>query len=247
MDRDLFMNQRLRNRGFTMIEMAIVLLILGLLLGGGLAVLSTQVEMQKVKDTQRLLDETREALIGFAVVNGRLPRPATSATNGAENPIPCATEAACTGFIPWSTLGTSKLDGFGKIIRYSVTPAFANGNIALATVGTKTIQTRDSLGVLSFQAGQAICNATNPCIPAVIFSHGRNRWGTGDAGNALIDGSATNIDEDANNTGGPTATNFISRLPMENTAFAGGEFDDIVIWISPNILYNRLIQTGRPL
>ncbi|MBK6295373.1 MAG: prepilin-type N-terminal cleavage/methylation domain-containing protein [Rhodoferax sp.] len=40
--------------GFTIIEMAIVLLIVGLLLGGGLSVLGVQMEMQRVKGTERL-------------------------------------------------------------------------------------------------------------------------------------------------------------------------------------------------
>lgn len=231
--------------GFTLIEMAIALLILGLLLGGGLSVMAGQAEMQRARDTQRLLDEAREALIGFAVANGRLPRPATSAVDGAENPAACGTEAACTGFIPWATLGIAKLDGFGKIIRYSVTPAFTTAPIALASTGTKAVQTRNDAGVLSYLAGQAVCNASNPCMPAVVFSHGKNRWGTGDAGNGLADGSATNVDEDSNNTGGPAGTTFISRLAIENMAFPGGEFDDFVIWLPPGILHNRLIQAGR--
>ena len=129
--------------GFTLVEMAIVLVIVGLLLGGLLMPLSTQVEQRRIGETQKALDEINQALIGFAVANKRLPRPATSAMNGAENPVQCPTDTACSGFIPWTTLGVTKLDAWGKIIRYSVTPAFANANIALITVANRKVLTRD--------------------------------------------------------------------------------------------------------
>src|SRR6185295_584121 len=85
-------------RGFTLIEMAVAVFVIALLLGSILVPLTTQVEQRKISDTQRLLDETREALIGFAAANGRLPRPAVSSSNGAERAV-CGTDANCTGFI----------------------------------------------------------------------------------------------------------------------------------------------------
>ena len=232
----------LNSRGFTLIEMAIVLVIIGLLLGGVLMPLANQVEQRQISETQKALDEIKEALVGFAVANGRLPRPATSATNGAENATGCATDAACTGFIPWASLGVTKLDSWGKIIRYSVTPAFANSSFTLSTIATKTIQTRDSAGTLTYIAGQATCDSTHPCIPATLFSYGKNNWGTSDAGVAQADSSATNSDEDANNT---SSINFISRTASTKTTATGGEFDDIVTWLSPNVLFNRMVAAKK--
>lgn len=232
--------------GFTLVEMAVVLLILGLLLGAGLTVLGSQLEQQRVKDTQRLLDEAREALIGFAMVNGRLPRPATSAVNGLENAAACANDLACSGFIPWMTLGTTRADAWGKLLRYSVSPAFANAGFTLNTVTTKKVQTRDAGGVLVYLAGQAgACSVANPCVPAVVFSHGRNHWGTTEAGNPVPDGSGTNVDEDTNQTGGGVGVTYVQRAPTEGTAASGGEFDDLVIWLPPGILFNRMVQAGK--
>lgn len=235
-------------QGFTLVEVAIVLVIVGLLFGGGLTILSSQVELRRARETNAALEEAREALIGFAVSRGRLPRPATSATIGAENPVACTSEALCTGFIPWSTLGVAKLDGFDKIIRYSVTPAFAGGVTGAApfdlstSVATKTVQTRDGAGALTYQAGQLLCSVASQCMPAVVFSHGKNNYGTGESGNVMSDNSATNSDEDTNNS---ASVNFISRTPSINTTFPGGEFDDLVIWLSPNILFNRMVAAGK--
>ncbi|GIK26743.1 MAG: prepilin-type N-terminal cleavage/methylation domain-containing protein [Betaproteobacteria bacterium] len=236
-------------RGFTLAEMAVVLVIVALLIAGMMLPLSAQQEIRARQETEKTLSDIREALLGFAVANGRLPRPAISATNGAENPTTCATnpspdtpDADCSGFIPWAALGVRKLDGWNKLIRYSVTPAFTDAAITMTTVPNRTVQTRDSAGTAQYLAGQATCSTASQCIPAVVFSQGKNNWGTNEAGVALPDASATNADEDTNNTG---PTNYFSRLTSEDTAATGGEFDDLVVWLPTTILVNRLITAGK--
>ena len=54
-----------KNCGFTLIEMAMVLMIVGLLLGGLLPTISSQVEQRNVTETRKQLDEIQQALIGF--------------------------------------------------------------------------------------------------------------------------------------------------------------------------------------
>lgn len=225
-------------RGFTLIEMAMVFVIMALLLGGGLTILRTQLEQQRIRDTQRLLDEARDALIGFAVFNGRLPRPAISAVNGVENTANCPSDLVCTGLIPWVTLGTTRADAWGKILRYSVTPAFSSDSPlpALTTLGTKNIETRNNAGALVPLANS---------VPVVIFSHGEGRWGTTEAGVAIADGSDTNVDEDINQTGGALGATFRQRTINELPTATGGEFDDMVIWIPTGVLFNRMVQAGR--
>lgn len=231
-----------RQRGFTLTELAVVLVIVTLLIGGMMIPLSAQQDIRARQETGKMLADIQEALTGYAAANGRLPRPATSATDGAENPGLCASDVACAGFVPWATLGVPKLDGWGKLIRYSVTPAFANNPITLATVANRTLQTRDAAGNAVYLAGQSACNTTNQCVAAIVFSQGKNHWGTTEDGTALADGSTTNADEDANNAG---PTNYFKRPSTDNTAAPGGEFDDLVVLLSTNILFNRLISSGR--
>jgi prepilin-type N-terminal cleavage/methylation domain-containing protein len=184
--------------GFTLAELAVVLVIVSLLIGGLLVPLSAQIDQRNYNETQQQISEIREALIGFAVVNGRLPRPATSATNGAENPAICGSEALCTGFIPWSTLGVKKTDAWNKIIQYSVSPAYADSLFALNTLGSKKVQTRDGAGNATYLIGANACSVASPCAPAVIYSAGKNNFGFADDGTPLPNESANNADEVAN-------------------------------------------------
>lgn len=120
-------------RGFTLAELAIVLLVVAVLLGGLLMPLSAQIEQRNLEETRRRLDEVREALIGFAEANGRLPCPATATSNGREAfctadtgacvplyapPVPnhgrCA--AFHDGFVPAVTLGLSPVDAEGFLL-----------------------------------------------------------------------------------------------------------------------------------
>lgn len=92
--------------GFTIMELAIVLVIVALLLGGLLLPLSSQQDLQGRQATEKALTDIREALIGFAVINGRLPCPAQAdiaytaanagleATTGSGATLSCACVAA---------------------------------------------------------------------------------------------------------------------------------------------------------
>jgi hypothetical protein len=78
----------------------------------------------------------------------------------------------------------------------------------------------------------------------VIWSFGANNHGVTAEGTAVVDGSASNTDEDANASNDGTNA-FVYRQASENTSPPGGEFDDQVVWIAPGILFNRMVAAGR--
>jgi len=230
------------NVGFTLIELAIVLAIVGLLLSAFLTPLSAQRDLKDYSDTQSNLEEIKESLVGYALSHGYFPCPAVSVNNGTED----RTGTTCTGgkragFLPWAELSVSKLDSWGHLYRYSVTPAYANSGTKITlsplTARDITIQTRDSAGVV-----QNLTNAND--IPVVIMSMGKNGvWGYTNDGTQVADTSVTNIDEDTNGNGNGRV--FLSRPPSLNTAATGGEIDDIVTWISPNVYLNKMVNAGQ--
>ena len=210
------------NRGFTLIEMAIVLAIVALLLGGLLPTISSQIEQQHRNDTRKQLDEVKEALIGYAIVNKSLPCPAkaTIATGSANAGV-----ADCTvttgGVLPWATLGVSETDAWGRRFTYSVTAIFTT---------PFTLISNGTFSVKSVTGGTNVAST----IPAVIVSHGSNGFGayTPQGTQLAVSG---NLDE---------ADNSISDLTFVSHDFTS-TFDDLVVWISPNVLFNRMVAAGK--
>ena len=68
-------------QGFTLVELAIVMLIMGLVIGGLAMPLAVQRENARIRDGQAQLDAVLDAVEGFALVNGYLPCPATPASS----------------------------------------------------------------------------------------------------------------------------------------------------------------------
>ncbi len=140
----------IRSKGFSLVELAVALAIIALLIAGALIPLSTQMDVRTVADTRRSMESIREAIIGFAQANGRLPCPAdgTIPAGGADASgrpagaeqltpatLPPPSTAACTnsfGVVPWTTLGVPETDGWGRRFSYWVSPIFADG-IGLGT------------------------------------------------------------------------------------------------------------------
>ena len=85
------LNRARRDAAFTLVELAVVLMVVGLLLSTLTYTLAAQVDQRTREQTQRTLEQAREALIGFAITNGRLPCPASaSACTRAAMAIPCS-------------------------------------------------------------------------------------------------------------------------------------------------------------
>ncbi|WP_124704253.1 type II secretion system protein [Sulfuriferula multivorans] len=237
-------------RGFTLIEMAIVLIILTLVVGGALVPLGAQIEQRQRAETQRTLDEIREALIGYTLTHGVLPCPSTVSAGipdgNANLNTKCglSTYGIATGYIPWVTLGVNNKDAWNNLIRYAVATKFADTSnpftldtTSLNSTNTITIQTRDTTGTIV---------TISSTIPATVFSLGKNGYGALSA-DFIAQSSvpASNLDENQNITSG--SLTYFSRTPAPagTAATVGGEFDDMVVWISPNILYNRMVAAGK--
>jgi type II secretory pathway pseudopilin PulG len=176
-----------------------------------------------------VLGETREALIGFAVTHGRLPRPALSAESGIELSTPCDSEQRCTGFVPWSTLSLAPTYARGQPLRYSVTPAFAADGAVLSTaVATKTIAARTGMQLI-YLHGSERCARNAQCLPVVLIAPGKFPGVNGG-------------DQTANLR---SSVHFIERPFNDDERVEGGVFDDVVALVPYSELRVRMLQAGN--
>lgn len=136
---------RRRDRGFTLIEIAVVIVILALLLTMLLGISSTMIAQQRREATRTRLAAVETALALFVSQNQRLPCPAdgrlvssdvnaglergtapAAATNQC-NVIAATVDSQTHGVVPWRALGLSEpdiTDGWGNRLTYRVAPEF---------------------------------------------------------------------------------------------------------------------------
>jgi len=228
------------NRGFTLIECAIGMLLLSFLLSAVLTPLIAQIEQRKVTETQTALAQMTDALMGFALAHGYLPCPdrisGAGANDGVEDLNGAATNCAVAeGNFPWAMLGISGTDAWGNHFRYRASSAFTDrtNRFQLTSTGTLIVQCPAA------SCGTAITYTGN--APAVLISHGRNGYGAVNALTRTVNTAPASIDELANSDGNTT---YVSR-PTAAAGAPAGEFDDMVAWLSTSILLNRMITAQK--
>lgn len=286
--------------GFTLVEIAIVLLVVAVLLGYTVALFPKQQELKKYRAAEQEMDQIIGAIVGFAQVNGRLPCPAIPNTAGAEDGGGAANCNNFGGFPPANTLGLTgrlnadslMLDPWGNPYRYYVANADADADgisdfvrsnemrdIGLVDVidlviplggANDTYTDLDGTYVICDRADATlddICDA--PAVevfgnapvtggpyggaPFVLISHGKNWNDAAAAGDELVNFGA-NLTNDATLAMGlgPSGNQYLLKdagggettFVRRTTGFAD-DFDDIVKWGSPNILFSKMIEAGQ--
>lgn len=134
-----------------------------------------------------------------------------------------------TGNLPWVTLGTAAQDAWGNRLQYAVDPDYSNSANGFNNtfVGDKQ--------VCATSTGGCAIGTVASNVPAVVISYGPNGWGALNVNNATL-AAPTSADE-LENTNLNTA--FVSRSPAKAGA-GGGEFDDLVVWLSHQFLVSRV-------
>ncbi len=216
-----------RQHGFTLAELAVVLVILALLSGSLLVPLGSRMEARDRQLTLERLRDIQQALTGFAIIHGRLPCPSTEAdpthpNYGVEDALPC--NLSLEGRLPWRTLAMSATDAWGRERvqadepwtghwHYRVDRAFTQPPITPAVTPADNLQIRshDDFHV-TVSDSQAV---------ALVFSTGANR-----------------------SADGLNAT-YSAAQPKYQSGEVSASFDDLLIWIGRPLLIARLAQAGR--
>ncbi len=265
---------KLKQQGFTLIEIAVVLVLVGLLLGSFIGSLTQRIETTQRQNTKKQLEDIKTALLGFASAKGRLPCPTTASGNGFEVSTGAVGVTPCFlshGFIPGKTLGLDGaynrdnllIDVWNNPIRYSVTSSDGSAfTLAPGSGGMRdtamafldpdlNICDRDSGGVaVNICGGGAITLINN--APFVVLSLGKD-------GSDFVTNLAPNSDQGENageavvvaNAAGENiaytvgAGNAFVSKSYSSVDSTAGKFDDLIIWVSPYILYSRMMEAGQ--
>lgn len=246
-----------RAGGFTLLELALVLFVLGLVVGGALGPLAARVEAEQRRRAEAELDRAGEALYGFALSRGRLPCPDCRARAD----CPGLTEAErndgledleagrcaslegerAQGNLPWATLGTAPGDPWGGPYGYAVTAALADEvdgdgcgewpapgvSFELCSNGNLTVEDRGD---------PARSRPLGSGLPALVWSHGRNAvFGRDAAGEPLLAPPLAPAERENADADGLWLAN----------GYAGERFDDQLRWLSMPVLLHRLVTAGR--
>lgn len=258
--------------GFSLIEIAVVLLIISVLISIVAIPIATQMDQSRVAETNKQLEAIKEALIGYALANGRLPCPAidgitfgspSASSSGAEAPAPGGGCKVRVGYVPAATIGISPVDSYGfaldawgtskNRIIYGVAN-IANAAGSVCPSGGVVFPLTTPSGIKS--ASMDCISNQGTLVPSKLISVCSAAPSGGVCGGTTLTSSApfvlVSLGKNAP-TGGVVGDEthnidqdlfFVSHTPTAAGSPAG-EFDDIVVWPSLNTLFARMVQAGK--
>lgn len=235
-------------RGFTLVEMAVVLTIVGLLLSGGMSLLSGSTDTAKYKETQNQMAEVKEGLINYYIQFGRLPCTDTDG-DGIENPsTPTGTCTNLRGFLPHVTLGLGgNGDPWGERLKYVVSPKFS---VVTTPPARPAICTDTTPRTISPSADAIVINDLQATPQKVaefsafaLLSTGKNgrQTNSGMTGAFSNNGGCSSLStlEQENCNADSVLRYGIQRVDSNSVTF-----DDEVVWVSDVQLIGLLKKSG---
>jgi prepilin-type N-terminal cleavage/methylation domain-containing protein len=256
------MATRRAQAAFTIVELAVVMAIIGLLLAGAMMTLTAQAEQRALDETRRRLNAAVDALVAYAVVNGRLPCPANPAGAAGEE-SPNTGTGICTnpynGLLPARTIGFQPtddaffgLDAWQNRIRYvvaGVTLAPDCGGVGgamphftvaatLKTNGMSCKPNLNDLDVVCSSVGAGVspsCNSSQRVVAqqtAAFIVYSIGKNGPNPG--------AYGADETANLDNNAV---FVNRT-WSGTDSPLGTYDDLMVVVPAGVLYSRLVAAG---
>lgn len=231
---------RLRSAGFSLIELAIVLVVIGLLIGGGIVALETTTERQQRAQQERQLAQVRDALYGYAMSRRHLPCPdADYPPDGEESRDAGGDCSAAEGALPWVTLGVGSRDAWGYRLRYRVAENFASdpgSGVAfdLEEEPDEAIEVRDAVS-----GGERIADN----VPAIVVSYGPDGGRVWSETMFLCPGTAEGLSAEASGNCDAGSATFYDPGYLRDSGDGG--FRQMLVWLSDPVLKARMIEAGH--
>lgn len=242
--------------GFTLIEMAVVVVIVTLLLSLGLGALNAQLASAAQAETRKRQAIVLDALTAYLGAHRRLPCPDlpnnthgasdSSQVTGAEDRVGGAVTGACTtniGVVPYATLGLSRelaTDGWGNFMSYSIPPSSGSCPAGINWVLSACFGAAKTSPYALYEGSGAAPTLLASNVLAVVVAYGPNglgAWARQGSRNVLPLGC-----EEARNT-----LTAVSGCSVPAHSFFRGdraELDDVVSALSRDEAINALVKQG---
>jgi prepilin-type N-terminal cleavage/methylation domain-containing protein len=253
-----------KSSGFTLVEVAIVLVIVGLLLAGGINLMSSSADTARYKESQNNLNDIKDAILGLYVNKKFLPCPdtntppdgfgnykdgtgvGTQSTNfsGAAG----GTCSSLEGWLPYNDIGVGgNGDAWGERIKYIMSNSFST----MAAPSFCSDYSRTNPNQITIQDLQTTPVTVGDWAGFALISTGKNGRQTnfrmtgaftGDGGCAP--GASPPLD--ARERANCTASNapMILRYGNQMTDGTTVIFDDMVVWVGDMQLISELRKSG---
>lgn len=223
--------------GFSLLELAIAMVVLSLMMGWLMTPLRVQNSLQHYQQTEQRLQMAQQALLGHAIIYHYLPCPDTdNPPDGWENlrsDLSCDEEE---GLLPWMQLGLVATDAWGRYFRYRADKTFSEHKqwfSVNAAEGNSNIEV----------VGDSGASSSSPSHPAaIVLSHGENGLGgiqsvSGGVSHAMA--APVHADEQENADDDRV---FVDKSRQQS---ADAVFDDRLIMLSPKVLIQQMVQAQR--
>ncbi len=246
-----------RSRGFTLIEIAVVLGIVLIIISLGLTAISSQLSSASYSITKKRQDAIKEALIAYLGANKRLPCPfvpAGVAVTGIAPNQNAGPPPACPqvfGAVPFATLGLAREvgeDGWGNLFSYGVysVPVLNSCPGAGIDWANSTCFGAGKTGGLTVKDGTVV-TSTNlaTSVVAVVISHGVNGLGAWVAAQGTRNAPPLTCEE-AQNAVGITWPASCAAAYTANVFYKGESQanDDVVAYLTATDLLQPLTKQG---
>ncbi|HSH87500.1 MAG TPA: prepilin-type N-terminal cleavage/methylation domain-containing protein [Methylophilus sp.] len=223
--------------GFSLLELAIALVILSLMMGWLMTPLRVQHSLQNYQQTEQRLQMAQQSLLGHAVIHRYLPCPDTdNPPDGWENVLPNQSCASDEGMLPWMQLGLVATDAWGRYFRYRADSTFTHHAQWFSITAAENASNVQVVG----EAGVVTSLPSRPA--AIVLSHGENGLGgiqSVSGGQSHAMGAAVHPDEQENTDGDLT---FVDKAYQQT---ANAVFDDRLIMLSPKVLIQQMVLAQR--
>jgi prepilin-type N-terminal cleavage/methylation domain-containing protein len=225
--------------GFTLVEMAVVVTIIGLLLAMGLAAATSMLVSSQRSASQERATFVRDALVAYFATNHRLPCPDTGSnvgntgrdgvedrTGGGATPDTDSNCAVGMGTVPYVTLGISRtqaMDAYGNFLTYRLDATGGWHRSFNFQAATCPASPAANLGVFTSPV------VADGSAAAVLISHGANGLGAWNPGptNTSRNALPTTGDELGNTQPIPAGPAGYRAYPFSDAV--ANPMDDIVV------------------